>query len=766
MRDGGSGLVETRLAKRAIRDRYPDPALRYGLPAIIAFALGLAALLISRPLPDTRLLLADNLLQALGPLLVGGWAIALTVRRNQGMSRRIWPARLLALGGICWGLGQLVWTYYERVLQRPVPLVAWSDLLFFAVYPLILLGIFGLPRQPLTLPSLVRTLFEGLLIAVTAASYCWYFLLGPTLLLSTQPAAIKAITTLYPLCDLALLCALLWVGLRPGCPVLGASLRLLLVGLGLIVVNNLTFQFLVLRDAYATGMLMDIAWPLGYMLIGLAAIGTLREGTTREASPAAPPLAVPHFDARPRLWRAMIPYLSLPIVGGLLAHAWYADVETALVRGLLGIGVLLLGVVIVHQALVIAESWQFARDLDSVYRITLGRMEELDRLQHLASTDPLTGVLNRRGLNAVLDEAVARADALDTPFAVVLLDLDRFKTLNDTYGHLAGDEALRDLAGLLRGRQRGDARAGRWGGEEFLLVLPAADELGALEQAEALRAQVAAHECAAGGGIRFTCSIGIAVYPQDARDATALLAAADRAMYTAKCLGRNQVFSAADPAVATLMADVGAESSRGGEALASTVEALAALVKVRDQYDRQHADEVARLSVQIALACGCSVTEAHQIGIAGRLHDVGKVTVPDAVLRKASPLSDEEWAQMRLHPATGAAIIEQVPGLRFLAPLIHSHHERWDGGGYPEGLTGTAIPLGARIIAVTEAYGALIANRPYRTGRTPAEALAELRRCAGSQFDPTLVQTLERVLHIPPRPDTPRSTGPLRATTA
>ena len=163
-------------------------------------------------------------------------------------------------------------------------------------------------------------------------------------------------------------------------------------------------------------------------------------------------------------------------------------------------------------------------------------------------------------------------------------------------------------------------------------------------------------------------------------------------------------------------------------------------------YSPESPDEAARLTVRVALALGCGVTEAHQIGIAGRLHDVGKVTIPDAILRKSGTLTEGEWAQMRLHPVNGAAIIGRVPGLRFLEPLIRSHHERWDGGGYPDGLAGEAIPLGARIIAVTEAYGALTANRPYRAGRTQGEALAELQRCAGSQFDPGVVETLERVL--------------------
>jgi diguanylate cyclase (GGDEF)-like protein len=751
-------MVERTVAHGDAAASTSERGFRLGLGAVLAFNLLLAAFLLLAPVAPARLALIDNLAQALGPLAV--ILVGVSVRRSPwrgflrpgaGWRRDDFRARaplFLALGCVSWACGQLTWTFYEQVLHRPVPLGSWSDLGFLAAYPLLLAGILGLPRQPLSLATRARLVLDGLLIALTVAAYSWYFSLGPTLLRSDQSPGIKVLTAAYPLCDLALLTCLLWTGLRPGNPALRAVTRLLTAGLLLIIAGDSIFQVLVLRGSYATGTPLDVGWPLGYMLIGLAALGAQfapRPGSERAPMPARDQPA--HRAAgHPPFWRTLLPYLPLPVVGLLLAYAWRSDDPVVLERGLSVIGVALIATVIAHQLVVIRENWLYARDLDSVYRATLGQMEELDRLQRLATTDPLTGLHNRRALDAALDAALDRAAALGSYCAVLLLDLDRFKALNDTHGHLAGDAALRDFAALLRERQRGEIRAGRWGGEEFLLILPAADEIDALDQAEALRAAVAAHICAAAGGIRFTCSIGVAVFPQDATSREDLIAAADRAMYTAKCLGRNQVFSAADPAVATLMADTGETTSRGEEALAGTVEALAALVKVRDQYSGQQMDEIARLTVRVALALGCGFAEAHQIGIAARLHDVGKVTIPDAILRKAGALTAAEWAQMRLHPVSGAAIVGRVPGLRFLEPLIRSHHERWDGSGYPDGLSGDAIPLGARIIAATEAYGALTANRPYRAGRPQPEALAELRRCAGTQFDPRVVTVLEKVL--------------------
>ncbi len=183
--------------------------------------------------------------------------------------------------------------------------------------------------------------------------------------------------------------------------------------------------------------------------------------------------------------------------------------------------------------------------------------------------------------------------------------------------------------------------------------------------------------------------------------------AADRAMYTAKHLGRNQVRSADDPAVAALLATSAAGGSREAAALLGTVEALAALVDARDQHTAQHAQDVAAVALRLALTLGLDPAEARVVSLAARLHDIGKVAAPDAVLQKPGRLTEEEWLVIRQHPVVGAAVVERVPAIRAFAPLIRGHHERWDGQGYPDSLAGEAIPLGARIIAVADAYGAM-----------------------------------------------------------
>src|SRR5258708_2550065 len=190
------------------------------------------------------------------------------------------------------------------------------------------------------------------------------------------------------------------------------------------------------------------------------------------------------------------------------------------------------------------------------------------------------------------------------------------------------------------------------------------------------------------------------------------------------------------------------ERGREEAAQMGTVEALATLVEVRDPATGHHAHQVADLVLQLALAMGLPVSEAQMIALAGRLHDVGKVSIPDAVLQKPGGLSAEEGGLGRTHPMVGADVVGHIPALRPLLPVIRAHHQRWDGQGYPDHLQGEAIPLGARLLMAVDAYLAMTVDRPYQKARAPSVALTELRRCAGSQFDPQVVAALERVLFV------------------
>ena len=372
-----------------------------------------------------------------------------------------------------------------------------------------------------------------------------------------------------------------------------------------------------------------------------------------------------------------------------------------------------------------------------------------ERILALATTDPVTELPNHRALLARLDQELERAQQYNRSCSLLFLDLDHFKALNDGYGHVAGDAALCEVASLIRAQLRRMDTVGRWGGEEFVAILPELQADEALSMAEAVRATVAAHAFSAGGGLHLTCCVGVASYPTHAQEREGLLSAADHAMYGAKRFGRNQVRAADDPAVFALFMESHLEEGREEAALVGMVEALVTLVEARDYSTGRHSHQVANLVLQLARALGLPAAEAQMIALAGRLHDVGKVAIPDGVLQKAGHLTEEDWGLIRTHPVVGAEVVSHIPALRPLAPVIRAHHERWDGQGYPNRLKGEAIPLGARILAVVDAYLAMTVDRPYQRACVPAVALAELRRCAGSQFDPRIVEALTFLLQEP-----------------
>lgn len=362
-------------------------------------------------------------------------------------------------------------------------------------------------------------------------------------------------------------------------------------------------------------------------------------------------------------------------------------------------------------------------------------LEALSTAELRAETDPLTGVLNRRGIDVRLDAALAVADDMGQPLSLLVFDLDNFKMLNDAAGHHVGDAVLKQVACLLENERRASDIVGRVGGEEFVAVLPSTGTEGAWLVAERLRAGIAG--LGMEDGPRVTSSVGVATYPRHAAGAAGLLRAADSAMYVAKSLGRDRsvVFdthSAADRTELSRLATAGHEGYLG------SVLAPASAVDARDPSTQAHSATVARYAAATAGRLGLDADLVERIRIGGLLHDVGKVGVPDAILMKPGGLTRTEWAEMRRHLEIGARIIA-APGLADVREWVLRHHERPDGRGYPDGLAGEAIPLDARILSVADAYEAMTADRPYRSALPDATARAELDGGRGSQFDPDVV---------------------------
>jgi diguanylate cyclase (GGDEF)-like protein/putative nucleotidyltransferase with HDIG domain len=355
------------------------------------------------------------------------------------------------------------------------------------------------------------------------------------------------------------------------------------------------------------------------------------------------------------------------------------------------------------------------------------------RAMRLALTDPLTGLGNHRSFQERLQRELHRAEANGEPFTLCMIDIDDFKRINDLFGHPAGDRILAQVGNRLR--QNGEAF--RLGGDEFALLLPglAADD--ALSTSSSVLARIATLELDDVGSV--TASAGIAGYPRQAFDRDELIRLADSALYWAKEHGKNRVH-VYRPDVVEL-----AELRRlaHGPDRAARFRAAASLAKAvdaRDTYTGSHSTRVAELGAWIAQRLGLDQEQVELTRLAGSLHDLGKLAIPEEILRKPGPLTPPERLVLERHTQIGHRMLESL-GVDPVADWVLHHHERWDGSGYPDRLRGDQIPLGARIIFVADAYDAMTSDRAYRGRLTPRAAVEELQRCAGTQFDPSIVAT-------------------------
>jgi diguanylate cyclase (GGDEF)-like protein len=504
------------------------------------------------------------------------------------------------------------------------------------------------------------------------------------------------------------------------------------VGESLTVAVNLSYPLgdlvllgLVVASFALSGWRPDRAWLLIGLGLGLSAVGdgiylfqsaegTYVEGTLLDGLWPASALLVgaaawqPTGTAlTPRIegWRMIL----IPSVCGLAAIALLGyDHFHRLHGGAVLLAALTVMLVTVRMALMFRENQHM-----------------LEHSRSEALTDALTGLRNRRSLMLDLESELALAGP-DSPRGLVLLDLDGFKQYNDVFGHLAGDELLHRLGTRLDGMMSGHGRAYRLGGDEFCaLFSPGPAGLDPLVTA-----------CSAalsdkGEGFDITASHGAVLAPAEAATPTEVLQLADRRMYANK--GRGRV-------------SAGRQSR----------DVLLSTLSERQPDLGEHLQGVAELATAVARELEMGSEELDEVARAAELHDVGKVAVPDAILTKRGPLDADEWSFMRRHTIIGERILLAAPALRPVARLVRSSHERWDGDGYPDGLAGEQIPLGARIVAVCDAFDAMTSDRPYRSRVSADDAVAEIEACSGTQFDPRVVDAFLRVVEARgPGPEEP-----------
>jgi diguanylate cyclase (GGDEF)-like protein/putative nucleotidyltransferase with HDIG domain len=424
------------------------------------------------------------------------------------------------------------------------------------------------------------------------------------------------------------------------------------------------------------------------------------------------------------------------------------------------------------------------------------------KAQEQAITDGLTGVKTHRFFMEALSAEWKRSTRAGRAFALVLMDLDRFKFVNDFYGHLEGDLVLQRVGHILETNCRRSDVVARYGGDEFVILMPETNMEHARQLATKLRGWVSADPLLREKNI--SASFGIACYPLHGSSPQELIQVADASMYLSKHQGGNAVSTADhfDPNEAkkwkrdVLEAYLGVtlkrlfatgpeafeeiysrlkqfteslastevpntkptvpSSSRGPEglpqAVLDTVTSLAFAIDAKDHYTQGHSQKVSAYAALIAESLNMTDTEIEEIRLGGVLHDIGKVAIPEGILNKSGPLNPDEWETMKAHVKFGAKILDPLLPLARIREMVLHHHEFFDGSGYPDTLSGENIPLGARIIAVADAYDTITSDRTYKKGRSSLEALAELERCANAQFDGAIVQVFVRTMRQLPNP--------------
>ena len=358
-----------------------------------------------------------------------------------------------------------------------------------------------------------------------------------------------------------------------------------------------------------------------------------------------------------------------------------------------------------------------------------------------ADADPVTGLLNHRAIHQRFDAALNEAAQNETEISVIMMDMNNFKLFNDTYGHPAGDEALRRVARALAEECGARGFVGRYGGDEFLAVLPGMDSHATLALAGRVKMRLLNEGFIANKDDRrvipISLSFGIAIYPNDSANRHDLITIADTNLYAAKRNGGG-IQSTTD-------------SQRQNRELKSehsfaVLDGMVTAVDNKDSYTRRHSEDVAEFSLWIADELGWSSEAQRTIRIGALLHDVGKICVPDEILRKPGRLTSEEFEILKRHPRLGALIVGGVQGMEHILDIVQHHHERWDGRGYPDELKGEEIPVMGRLVAIADTFSAMTTDRPYRKGMDYKTALREIKANIGTLFDPNLADAFLRAV--------------------
>lgn len=370
--------------------------------------------------------------------------------------------------------------------------------------------------------------------------------------------------------------------------------------------------------------------------------------------------------------------------------------------------------------------------------------EHIKKLENMVNFDGLTNVYNHRYFQDKLKEKIEIGRKENKPVSMIFIDIDYFKHYNDLYGHQKGDNILRELAEIVTKSVREKDVVARYGGEEFAVILEDTTERETLEIAERIRANVEetyfdGEENQPKGKI--TASIGISVFPDKAKDELELIKSADDALYRAKFFNKNRVET-----YTSILDDLKKNIDDKDIELVTSIKTLISIINAKDRYTYSHVERVVIYSRLLADKLKLSEIDKSNLIYGAYMHDIGKINIPKEILVKRMKLEKEEWEELKQHPDNGVEIIKSVESLKDVIPLIKHHHERYDGKGYPNGLSGEEIPYLARVLTVVDSFDAMTSNRPYNRRKSYEEGIEELRKCSGAQFDPEIAKAFIEVI--------------------